>query len=365
MPLLLGNATTNDAGATTDIFSTRSTAPAPLFQATGQGVSPSTTVPMTVSVTGTQFQSIPLIGAIGPDGSLPSIGFPTPVNDYPGFAPIQGVGGVATIATSTGNEIESEGLNGWGGGPNGKGVTGESDHGFGVVGGSAGIDLAAMGAGRIHQLALNPLGLPGGGPAGPPNYVPNDFEQVRDGNGVLYISLPGANWVPVQVGGLNKALFTAVTTKLLALSGNDGNTFMDMMPDLSHGLSGGPDLELNITPLFDCVALITGSASLYTATPGYNQDIGIYVNPSPGFDQNIVAWEEAGQPQANLPNAAFVQAVFPMVRGAAYDVRLKWKTNIRQAAGAVIRSGAGPFPITGGLTSVSPTRLTVLLIVTP
>src|ERR1700694_306176 len=34
--LLLGNNTTNDAGLTTDIFPTGATAPAPLFQATGQ-----------------------------------------------------------------------------------------------------------------------------------------------------------------------------------------------------------------------------------------------------------------------------------------------------------------------------------------
>ena len=45
MPVLLGNATTNDSAATTDLFPTTATAPSPLFQATGQGVSPTTTVP--------------------------------------------------------------------------------------------------------------------------------------------------------------------------------------------------------------------------------------------------------------------------------------------------------------------------------
>ena len=157
-----------------------------------------------------------------------------------------------------------------------------------------------------------------------------------------------------------------MTTKLLALKNNDGATFVDMMPDNSPGigLTGGPDLVLSITPLFDCLAILTGNASLYTSTPGYNQDMGIYVSPS-SASQNIVAWEEAGQANIQLPNAAVVQTVFPMTRGTTYDVRLKWKTNIRQASGAVIRSGAGPFPRTSGLTSVSPTRLTALLIVNP
>src|SRR5438034_2956016 len=48
-PIVLGNETTNDAATTTDIFPTANTTPAPLFQATGQGVTTPTTVPPTVS----------------------------------------------------------------------------------------------------------------------------------------------------------------------------------------------------------------------------------------------------------------------------------------------------------------------------
>jgi hypothetical protein len=189
--ILLGT-TTNDASTTTDILPTAATTPAPLFQATGQGVSPTTTVPATVSTTAPLSQSIPLIGAIGAGGALPAIGSP-PVTDYPGFAPIQGVGGVATITVNGAPETESEGLNGWGGGANGKGVTGESDVGYGVVGGSGGIDIAALGNGRVLQLSL-PTGLLANSPAGPPNYLPNDFEQVRDGNGVVWLSNADGTW---------------------------------------------------------------------------------------------------------------------------------------------------------------------------
>ena len=72
MPVLLGNATTNDSAATTDLFPTTATAASPLFQATGQGVLPTTTVPATASTTAPLSQSVPLIGAIG--AGLPRCG---------------------------------------------------------------------------------------------------------------------------------------------------------------------------------------------------------------------------------------------------------------------------------------------------
>src|SRR5438270_1027577 len=361
LPMVLGNSTTNDTNTTTDTFPTAGSAPSPLFQATGQSVNAGTTVPPTASVTAPVLQSIPLIGAIGAGGSLPSIGSP-PVTDYPGFAPIQGVGGMTTISTVGGNQVYSEGVGGFGAGQTGIGVIGESDSGYGVVGGSGGIDVAALGNGRILQLALINASLTNN-PAGPPNYVPNDFEQVRDGNGVLYISVAGSTWIPVQVGGLNQALFTAVTTKQLGLQNSNGQTFVDMMP--VPGVTGGPDLVLNITPAFNCVAILTGNASLFTNTAGINQDIGIFVSGS-SATQSIVAWAEAGGFNGTFsPNAAFVQAVYPMTGGTAYNVRLKWKANKPESGSQSIYAGAGPWPAGSGSNSTSQNRLTALLIVTP
>ena len=191
-PVLLGNATTNDSATTTDLFPTTATAASPLFQATGQGVSPTTTVPATASTTAPLSQSIPLIGAIGAGGALPQVGQP-PAADYPGFAPIQGVGGVTTIAVTGGTVQVSEGVNGYGAGATGIGVTGESDVGYGIAGGSGGIDVAALGSGRVLQLALidSLLTSP---PSGPPNYTANDFEQVRDGKGIVWLSKLGGGW---------------------------------------------------------------------------------------------------------------------------------------------------------------------------
>src|SRR5438445_12122774 len=111
-PITLGTSTGNDAGSTTDIYPTGGTAPSPLFQATGQGVPITTTVGPTLSSTVPLSQSLPLIGPIGAGGSLVPIGDP-PVNDYPGFAPIQGIGGKATVMTSTGAKPVSEAINGF------------------------------------------------------------------------------------------------------------------------------------------------------------------------------------------------------------------------------------------------------------
>src|SRR5438270_4624802 len=187
LPMVLGNSTTNDTNTTTDTFPTAGSAPSPVFQATGQSVNAGTTVAPTASVTAPVLQSIPLIGAIGAGGSLPNIGTPPGVPDYPGYAPIQGVGGVATITTSTGNQVVSEGINGFGAGQTGIGVSGDSDTGYGVVGGSGGIDIAAGGNGRLLQLSLPSASLTNNGPECPTTYMPNDFEQVRDGIVVLFI----------------------------------------------------------------------------------------------------------------------------------------------------------------------------------
>jgi len=85
-------------------------------------------------------------------------------------APLQGLG------AASGN---AEGVDAWAQGASAYGVFGLTDAGTGVVGESnTGIGLYAKRSGRIRQE---------GRPAGAPNYLPNNFEQVRDANGVLWI----------------------------------------------------------------------------------------------------------------------------------------------------------------------------------
>jgi hypothetical protein len=73
-----------------------------------------------------------------------------------------------------------------------------------------------------------------------------------------------------------------------------------------------------------------------------------------------VAWKESGGFAGTFsPNAAFVEAVVPLPSsGSPYTVQLQWKTN-KNAAGATIFAGAGPWPTPG---TFSPTRLTVWLL---
>jgi hypothetical protein len=345
--LTLGTSVGNDADTTTDIWPSTATAPAPLFQATGQGVDKTTTVLPTASTTAPTSQSIPLIGAIGAGGSLPSIGDP-PVSDYPGFAPIQGVGGKATITTPTGAEVVSEGVNGFGAGVTGIGVTGESDSGYGVVGGSGGIDIAALGNGRMLQLPLLDAMLTAA-PAGPPNFAPNQFEQARDANGVLYISTADGSWVPVQPGGLNQALFTAVSTQQYRLNSSNGSTWVDM---------DATNLKLTITPLFDCWAILTANSDLWTINVGVNQDIGVFVSGGAYGGGQVVGWKESGGFFHNSPNAAFLQVVSQLAMGTTYTVKLQWKSNVN-VPGSSIFAGAGLGP------AFSPTRLTAHLVVNP
>ena len=341
--LTLGSET--NAGQTpTAVIPASGTAPSPLFEAVGQLVTPPTTVGPTVSTTPPLAQSIPLIGAIGPGGKLPPIGNP-PVNDFPGYAPIQGVGGEATIATSTGPVFVSEGVNGFGFTAVGIGVAGDSDVGYGVVGSSGGIDLATGGAGRILQTSLldDLLTSP---PSGPPSYGPNDFEQVRDGNGLLYVSLTGGTWVPVQFGGLNQSLFSKVSYAQYRLTGSNGTTWMDM---------DATNLKLTITPTFDCVALLTANADMWTSAAGLNQDLGI------SFNGAIAGWKESGGFAGTFsPNALFLQTMVQMTHGTTYTIKIQWKTN--KAAGASQSIWAGAGPINGAF---SPTRLTAQLFVNP
>jgi len=284
-------------------------------------------------------------------------------------------------------------------GPSGVGVWGTSDAGAGVVGSSAtGVDFWAFNSGRVIQSAQ---------PAGAPTYQggvydttisPNawtDFEFVRDDNGVLWIYLPpaatgvnvppngvagtpgGGTWFPIQPGGqggpgvlggidTQGVLYSAVTTTLQGLHNSDGVNFQDMVNDTSAGApAGGPDLVINVAPAFNSLAVLTLNADLYTNIAGINQDIGIFVDQANAttYPQHIVAWKESGGPVANGPNAAFVQTIFPMTRGINYNVRAVWKAN--QPTSATIRAGAGPFPLSAGLTHVSPSRLTVQLIIKP
>ncbi len=142
----------------------------------------------------------------------------------------------------------------------------------------------------------------------------------------------------VQLVSAVSDLGSAAVTTQPRLANSDGSSWVAM----------DPHLALNFQAPAAGTAIITGNADLWTATAGYNQDIGLSVNGS------IAAWKESGGLAGTFsPNAAVVQAAVPVSSGSQYTVVLKWKAN-RSAAGVAIYAGAGP--LSG---QFSPTTLSV------
>jgi hypothetical protein len=136
------------------------------------------------------------------------------------------------------------------------------------------------------------------------------------------------------------AVTTTASNSQYLLTNSDGQSWADIDP--TH-------LSLTITPTSDITAVITGNADLWTATVGYNQDLGISI------DGTVVAWKESGGYAGTFsPNAAAVQAVYPLKAGTTSVIKLQWKAN-KPAAGVGIYAGAGAGP------TYSPTMLTVRL----
>jgi hypothetical protein len=114
-----------------------------------------------------------------------------------GFAgTLQGLGFGANVLNPA-----VEGVDGWAQGTRAFGVYGLTDSGTGVVGESnTGIGLYARRSGRIGQDGMVTLG-PGVAPA----YSPNNFEQVRDANGVLWINNGSGAWRRVNTARFDTA----------------------------------------------------------------------------------------------------------------------------------------------------------------
>ena len=116
------------------------------------------------------------------------------------------------------------------------------------------------------------------------------------------------------------------------LAGNDGATWAPLG-------TGGTPVTVTLTPTAASTAILGANADLWTASAGYNQDLGIFVSVNNGAD-SLVAWKESGGFAGTFsPNAAFVHTVYAMAAGSTYAFKLKWKTNRPDAGG--IYSGAG------------------------
>jgi hypothetical protein len=144
----------------------------------------------------------------------------------------------------------------------------------------------------------------------------------------------------VQLLPAATALPNKVSTRQYQLNNSDGAAWTD--------IDAAGNLTVTITPVANSLAILSGNSDLWTSSAGYNQDLGIDVNGS------IVAWKESGGFAGTYsPNAAYVQAVIPMIGGTTYTIKLRWKTN-KTAPGATIWAGAGPIG-----TQYSPSSLAV------
>jgi hypothetical protein len=173
--------------------------------------------------------------------------------------------------------------------------------------------------------------------------VPAHFSTPSYGDGLIFVPDAG------QILAFGSAC-GAVSTRQYSLTASDGATWTSM---------DSANLEQTLSPSANQWALLEANADLWTATAGFNQDIGIFVSTNGGAD-TLVGWKESGGYGGTFsPNAAFLQVPFAVSSGSTYVVKLKWKTN-RDArpSGATIYAGAGggsPYSHTSLSTRLIPT----------
>src|SRR6202162_851612 len=180
-------------------------------------------------------------------------------------------------------------------------IGGALNNGFGTFGAPG---LFAVGGPSTGQIQLAPASTSGP----PPGDASQKGEVWADSNGTLWsctasavydingLVSPGV-WEPLLQGGLNNALFTAVSTHQYTLASSNGLSWVDL---------DATNLKLTITPGFNCYAILTGNSDLWTSTAGFNQDLGISI--SGGAYPTVV-----GQPEAWKESGGFARPLCPPV----------------------------------------------------
>jgi hypothetical protein len=140
-------------------------------------------------------------------------------------------------------------------------------------------------------------------------------------------------------------VYTAESRQQYAIAGSDGNTFVPVDP---------AKLGFTFSSPTGGAAFFEANADLWTPVMGYNQDIGVLVNPFPN-STHLATWKESGGFASTYsPNAAFAQGSIQIDANTTYEVDLAAKANIADRYPVVI--GAGP--VAG---QYSPTTLTVIV----
>jgi hypothetical protein len=186
----------NDSNVTTFLGPTAGSRPSPIVAIEGQV--PPTLPANPLATSGGAAVSLPVLLVLAPHGVFPTAGGGSPAPFYPGNGPLQAIGGPVDLVSGSTTLHVAEGVDGFAAvdpaDPNarGAGVIGESDFGIGVVG-SGGTDFVAGGSGYLSQLSITDNS--GTEVAGPPSTPPQyNFAQVRDVNGVLWLSGATGAW---------------------------------------------------------------------------------------------------------------------------------------------------------------------------
>jgi len=157
----------------------------------------------------------------------------------------------------------------------------------------------------------------------------------------------------VQLVASTQALKKATAVQY-SLTGSDGSTWVDMD---STNLA----IQFTTPATGTYTAFVSGNVDLWTASVGFNQDIGVSMSGGafPTVANQPEAWKESGGFAGTFsPNAAFVQVPLALAASTTYTAKLKWKVN-RPDSGSIF-AGAGPIA-----THFSPTALTVILVPSP
>jgi hypothetical protein len=172
-----------------------------------------------------------------------------------------------------------DGVDGWAGGTQGFGVYGLTDAGVGTVGeSSTGVSVYARGSGRILQ---DPHALS----SGVPDYAANNFEQVRDASGALWISRPApVNW---------QQIFS------LQAFPNPRRIVDGFATPFTSGVTYGPfdatKKSDNVTP----TGIPVGASAAYCAVQSYSPGV-LTLFPDLSADPGIANYSGAGTSGLNM-----------------------------------------------------------------
>ena len=191
------------------------------------------------------------------------------------------LGTLQGLGSGAGGNPIVEGVDGWAQGTKAFGVYGLTDSGTGVVGESAtGIGLYARRTGRIRQDGLTS--------AGTPPYAPNDFEFVRDSNGVPYVSVAAGVWKQVATTDMGFHIFP-----------NGRRVWDGFAQPTGPGTYGPVDATTQVYPSVAPSGVPVGAKAAFCAVQSYSAGY-LILYPDGAANPNIANWSGTVEGLLNL-----------------------------------------------------------------